>query len=64
MNKKWETPKLIVLVRGRPEEGVLADCKTLLMPGGDAYPGANRGACHARDRNLCPGTDCSTMGTS
>ena len=25
--KKWETPKLICLYRGRPEEAVLATCK-------------------------------------
>jgi len=26
-NKKWETPKLICLYRGRPEEAVLRGCK-------------------------------------
>jgi len=26
--KKWEAPKLIVLVRGKPEESVLDTCKT------------------------------------
>ncbi len=26
--KKWETPKLICLYRGRPEEAVLGSCKT------------------------------------
>ncbi|MDP8230004.1 MAG: hypothetical protein P9L93_02755 [Candidatus Gorgyraea atricola] len=25
--KKWERPKLIVLMRGKPEEGVLIACK-------------------------------------
>jgi len=25
--KKWITPQLIVLVKGKPEEGVLANCK-------------------------------------
>jgi len=25
--KKWETPKLICLYKGRPEEAVLATCK-------------------------------------
>jgi hypothetical protein len=25
--KKWETPKLIVLVRGKPEELLLFNCK-------------------------------------
>ncbi len=27
--KKWETPKLICLYRGRPEEAVLTFCKTV-----------------------------------
>jgi hypothetical protein len=27
MKKTWESPKLIVLVRTRPEENVLAACK-------------------------------------
>ncbi len=25
--KKWETPKLVVLVRGKPEECILTNCK-------------------------------------
>jgi hypothetical protein len=32
--EKWEKPKLIVLVRSRPEEAVLQACKT----GGSATP--------------------------
>lgn len=28
MRKTWQKPKLVVLVRGRPEEHVLAACKT------------------------------------
>jgi hypothetical protein len=28
MKKKWEKPKLVVLVRGKPEEAVLELCKT------------------------------------
>ena len=27
--KKWETPKLICLYRGRPEEAVLLGCKLM-----------------------------------
>ncbi len=27
MSKKWETPELVVLFRGRPEESVLTHCK-------------------------------------
>jgi hypothetical protein len=28
MKKKWKTPKLVVLARGKPEEAVLGFCKT------------------------------------
>jgi hypothetical protein len=35
--KTWEKPELIVLVRSRPEEAVLATCKRLA---GGAAPGA------------------------
>ena len=31
--KVWETPQLVVLGRGRPEESVLGICKTKLTPG-------------------------------
>ncbi len=34
--KKWETPKLICLYRGRPEEAVLTGCKA---PSVTATPG-------------------------
>lgn len=34
MKKKWKKPELIVLVRSRPEESVLAICKT----GGETIP--------------------------
>ena len=27
--KTWEKPKLIVLVRGTPEEAILTNCKTI-----------------------------------
>jgi hypothetical protein len=27
MKRTWETPKLIVLVRGKPAEGILYSCK-------------------------------------
>lgn len=32
--KKWEKPKLIILVRGKPEERILGWCKGFQMPGG------------------------------
>ena len=34
--KKWETPKLICLYRGRPEEAVLDYCKIGSGPGPDS----------------------------
>ena len=41
MKKTWETPKLISLYRGRPEELVLQPCKTANGPGalGPQEPG-------------------------
>ncbi len=33
--KRWQTPQLVVLVRTRPEEAVLVNCKT----GNDIIPG-------------------------
>jgi hypothetical protein len=37
MKKTWESPKLIVLVRVRPEESILGACKSLNGP----IPGPN-----------------------
>jgi hypothetical protein len=31
--KRWGVPKLKVLVRGKPEEGVLMQCKMAGLPG-------------------------------
>lgn len=36
MTKEWERPRLIILGRGRPEEQVLAVCKTKLSFGPSA----------------------------
>ncbi len=30
--QKWDKPKLIILVRGKPEEMTLATCKHLIFP--------------------------------
>jgi hypothetical protein len=35
MKKMWLTPELVVLVKSKPEETVLAACKWWLTPGGD-----------------------------
>ena len=49
--KKWETPRLIVLGKGTPEENVLKHCKHVAAdngPGGSMCRGGGskgRGAC-------------------
>ena len=48
--KKWETPKLICLYRGRPEEAVLTGCK--LSPGS---PGPD-GICESGGGRKCRNT--------
>ncbi len=40
--KKWETPKLICLYRGRPEEAVLAGCKGGISAAGPDEVGGQR----------------------
>ncbi len=40
---KWGKPKLIILIRGKPEEGVLAGCKSGAH--GAGYPGAFQVRC-------------------
>ena len=42
MKKDWKKPELVVLVRSRPEESVLAHCKTGGIPGA---PGGFHGVC-------------------
>jgi len=32
-HRKWEKPQLIVLVKGKPEESVLVNCKTQTISG-------------------------------
>ena len=46
MNKKtWETPQLIILARGKPEETLTTGCKsigtTIPGPGGNQQDGCN-----------------------
>lgn len=48
MIKKWKTPELIVLFRGRPEESVLLHCKHKNNP--PVAPGAFHDDC-----NTAPG---------
>lgn len=53
--KKWEKPKLIVLVKTNPEERVLSACKEIEILGpGDSFGGCskiNLGECI-----VCPGS--------
>ena len=60
MRKTWQKPKLVVLVRGRPEEHVLGACKT----GGaatEASPSINETDCR---QNLLNCEDCSSIAGS
>jgi len=47
--KKWETPKLICLYRGRPEEAVLAACKGGEIP----TTGPQTGGCRTWQGQQC-----------
>jgi len=49
MNKAWETPQLIILARGMPEENVLQGCKAIgatfaTQPEPSGQLGCDRGA--------------------
>ncbi len=41
---RWEKPKLIILLKGRPEENVLAGCKTdgITVGAGGVFSGCYR----------------------
>lgn len=60
--KKWARPKLIILTRGKPEEGVLAGCKDQFVPIGSSIQ-AERNGCMAFVYGPCMGI-CMTMGSS
>ena len=55
MKKTWQKPKLIVLVRGKPEERVLGACKTSTGGG----PVSDEGSCRANEQ-YCG--DCDALG--
>lgn len=50
MKKAWEKPKLVVLVRARPEEGVLTACKTT---GGATSPNPSNIGCEKGNCTSC-----------
>lgn len=53
-NKKWQTPELIILTRGRPEENILSSCRFEAAGDGfgDIQSGSGRG-CQAKDAGSC-----------
>ena len=61
--RKWKKPELTVLVRGRPEEAVLVNCKT-----SSSAMGPNHDAFYCdRKVNLnanCYSQPCSTVATT
>jgi hypothetical protein len=58
MKKIWEKPKLIILLRGRPEELVLAGCK---MAG---TPASNQNRKNGCDRQGNCSSTCNQITTS
>jgi len=59
MKKTWQNPKLIVLVRSKPEEMVLTACKYQPFPAGST-PGSLFSGCLCE--SLC--VWCDTAGSS
>jgi len=59
MRPRWEKPELIALVRSRPEEGVLAACKTVST---GVTPGAYAQHCGHMSSGSCGA--CSSRGGS
>ena len=58
--KVWNTPELIVLTRGRPQEQILYSCKGSIMKGSAARYNAG---CNARDEGV-PCCNCMVIGNS
>ena len=56
---KWEQPKLIILLKGEPEENVLADCKSTA---GMTGPEASYTPCDRLFKGYCK--SCNKEGTS
>jgi hypothetical protein len=48
--KAWEKPKMIVLVRSKPEEGILTSCKTL---GLETMPTTYNQSCLGQPAAVC-----------
>ena len=59
MKKVWEKPKLVVLVRGKPEEVVLLACKTEPVAG--VVPSGTWGGCYG---SLPVCSECADIGAT
>lgn len=59
--KEWVTPELIVLVRSKPEEAVLAACKRATASAGS---GSGKSACYTKVTGKCVATQCSVVSNS
>ena len=60
MMKSWKTPKLVILVRGKPQERILEFCKNLA--GGPFGPGSNNPGCYVEEGTPC--VECSGDSTT
>jgi len=62
MKETWEKPELVVLVRSKPEERVLYQCKAGVYAG----PGTTDKRCqyHGLQIGGCGTPECETIGTS
>ena len=59
--KEWVTPELIVLVRSKPEEMVLAACKKAVASTG---PITGKSACYTKVTGKCATAQCSVVASS
>lgn len=61
---EWKRPELVVLVRSRPEESVLAGCKQPSSSGAMArFAGCKSVGLNGKGEEICQGS-CSGQGTS
>lgn len=57
-NKEWQKPELVVLVRSKPEEAVLAACKE--SSEGSSGPTTNNNRCQTYEFPYCSNDACNT----
>jgi len=54
LKKSWETPQLIILARGTPDESVLSHCKIIDKVGPNTGPDTNAQTnCNKLETNKC-----------